>query len=193
MGVLRVGTASLVASVGAAAVIVGLVVYAILPIEQLGVLGSRITGGESLSLRLSLWRHVGLTLLENPRVMLLGLGPDYTTRLVDAPFVRDMLRSAGQEQAALDSGYLWLSVNFGLPCAFLVIIAVFTVFMRAVRGIPAREPFKLVVVVGLLVWASMSITQQPGISKPLFALAQLIVIAECLMRRTNHRGLSTDT
>jgi O-antigen ligase len=157
-----------------------------LPASQVALLAGRIGQSESLHLRLAVWQNVGRYLLDSPKTLLLGLGPDYTTRVVSDPLVQRLLSGASVQQQAVDSGYLYAIVNFGLPAVLLVATGVGIVLWRLAgrlrRSRPEAVP-ALILIGAIAVWLVMALTQQHGVSKPVLAFVQAVALAEILTRR----------
>ncbi len=162
-----------------------------LPASQVALLAARVGQSESLRLRLAVWRNVARFLLDSPRTLLLGLGPDYTTRVVTDPLVQHILSGASIQQQAVDSGYLYGILNFGLPTVLLLVAAVALILCRLTDRLRRHRPEaapSLVVAGAILVWLVMAATQQHGVSKPVMAFVQAVALAEVLAGHRRRPG-----
>jgi len=189
----RAGAAAAVVAAGAVGVATGAAIISqVMPPGQLLLLLARTGQSESLQLRFGVWDNIWTHLMEMPFAVIFGLGPDYTTRMVADPQVQQLFFAMGTQQQAVDSGYLYGVLNYGLPVAAVLVLTIVTIMIgltlvSATRRSNAAIAF--VILGGMVVWLIMAITQQHGVSKPVFALVQLVAIGELLLQQ-RARGLS---
>lgn len=162
----------------------------LMPDAQLQLLLGRTSDSTSFSERLSLWPNVLRYVLNTPHVAFLGLGPDVSIRLHDHPLLQSITRGGGVQQEAVDSGYLYVLLNYGLLVFGLVLLIAFTLLTDLIPAAAGRRNFLAATLLCLVItWAVMSITQMHGVSKPAFMLMQLLALVECVPRP--RRGLAT--
>jgi hypothetical protein len=152
---------------------------------QLKLLLARSQSAGSLFERFKVWKNVMEYLLTNPHTMLIGLGPDISIRRGDDPLVRQLFNGAGVQQNAVDSSYLYLLLNYGIFVTILVVGIALRTLTRLTKLITHfREPTAIVIWLSVAVWMVMAITQQGGVSKPLFITAQFAALASVLYARS---------
>lgn len=168
----------------AAVVIAGLLAAALAQVadpQQLQLLRERVDDTTSFDLRVAVWRNVVQYLAQTPKVFLLGLGPDISIRTPELPVLRELFLGAGVQQEAVDSGYLYGALNFGIPALVAALLMALVVLWRLSRRLLRRaDPLALAVWVTMVAWLAMCVTQQHGISKPVFFLAQALALGERL-------------
>jgi uncharacterized membrane protein len=156
---------------------------------QLKLLLNRTHSAGSLFERFKVWKNVVEYLLTYPHAMLIGLGPDISIRRGDIPFLRQLFNGAGAQQNAVDSGYLYLLLNYGIFVTLLVVGMAFSTLTRLTRMITkSSDPTAIVLWVSIAGWIVMAVTQQGGVSKPLFMTAQFAGLATALYARSGGRS-----
>jgi O-antigen ligase len=148
---------------------------------QLLLLRERLGDPTSFELRIAVWRNVVAYMGSAPKTFLIGLGPDISIRAVDLPVLRGIFLGAGVQQEAVDNGYLYAALNYGVPALITAMgLAVATLWRLSRRLLEQPDALALALWISLAAWLAMSVTQQTGISKPVFFLAQVIALAERL-------------
>lgn len=164
-----------------AAVLLVIVVRQILPPAQIRLLIGRGSDTASLDARLFVWRNVFEYLLDSPRALYLGLGPDISIRLTDSSLLRSLFLGGGLQQAAVDNGYLYLSLNYGIFALIAVLLVgastMYLFFVAAIRGNKVAVSLWTV----MIAWAIMSITQQHGVAKPVFMIVQIVALTDVIV------------
>jgi hypothetical protein len=156
---------------------------------QLQLLLGRASDNASFLERLNVWRNVVNYVLDAPHVALIGLGPDASIRLHDHPLLQSITRAGGLQQEAVDSGYMYLLLNYGFVVLGLVLVVACTLVADLLPAALTRRDFLAATVLCLLAtWAVMSITQMHGVSKPAFMLMQLIAIGD-IVPRSRHLSM----
>lgn len=139
----------------------------------------RIQGADSWFERLKTWRGVSAAVLSSPHALLIGLGPDASTRgtwKVFGPIL-------GAEHG-VDSQFFFILLNYGI----IILIIYLRCFARAIWQMLAsiRGRHKVVaslVLTALVAWLVLGIGQQPGASKAVGLGAQLLAIVELIRMR----------
>jgi len=156
---------------------------------QLKLLLNRAHSTDSLFERFKVWNNVVQYLLTYPHAMLIGLGPDISTRRGDLPFLRQLFNGAGAQQNAVDSGYLYLLLNYGIFVTLLVVGMAILSLTRLTRMITnSSDATAIALWVSIAVWMVMAFTQQGGVSKPLFMTAQFAALATALYAKSAPRS-----
>jgi hypothetical protein len=160
---------------------IALAMMQVMSSAQLKLLFARAQSAASLLERFKVWKNVVEYLLTYPHAMLIGLGPDMSIRRGDHPLVRQLFYGAGAQQNAVDSGYLYLLLNYGIFVTLLVVGMALHALNRSAKMIRSfRDPAAIALWVSIAVWLIMAITQQGGVSKPLFITAQFAALATAL-------------
>jgi hypothetical protein len=148
---------------------------------QLLLLRERLSDTTSLQLRIAVWRNVVDYLGSTPKVFLVGLGPDISIRSAQLPVLRELFLGSGIQQEAVDSSYLYVALNLGVP-ALAVTLALVTGTLWRLSNLLIRTPDALAVCVWvtMVAWLVMSVTQQSGVSKPVLYLAQVLALGDRL-------------
>jgi O-antigen ligase len=168
--------------VGGAAVGVALL-QSIMTEGQRFLMLARLNDSTSLRERFAVWHNVVRFLLETPGALLLGLGPDISIRRAGDPLLKQLFLGGGVQQAAVDSGYLYVALNFGLVAlAVLMLAGADLVHRTGVAAIRRRDWMALLLCVGTGIWGIVAISQQHGISKPVFMIAQMAALAQVVTR-----------
>lgn len=161
-----------------AGVVLVILLRQVLPSSQIALLVGRGSDTTSLEARLFVWRNVFQYLLDSPHALYLGLGPDISIRLVDTPLLQSLFFGGGLQQAAVDSGYLYLVLNYGIFALIAALLiggrSMYLLFESGARG----NVVSVLLWTVMVVWAIMSITQQHGISKPVFMIVQILALTE---------------
>jgi hypothetical protein len=152
---------------------------------QLQLLVARLSDQSSFMERLAVWRNVGEFLLRSPHALWVGLGPDVSVRGSHNPIFNELFMGNGFVQGAVDSGYLYVALNFGIVVLGVVAVVTLATLVRlaptARRGDSAVARSAWLV---LAVWTIMAATQQHGIAKPVALFVQCLALAElCLAAR----------
>lgn len=149
----------------------------IMDAAQLDLLYQRFESSESLSERMLVWGNVATFTASDPKVLCVGLGPDISIRMAGHPVVKGIM-VGNDQQGAVDSGYLYVILNYGL-FAFLLIGRVLIRQLAKLRSLMRGYGSILAGTLGIsiVVWLFMCITQQHGVSKPVFCLAQVLAIS----------------
>ena len=173
--------------------ILAFVVGRVLPAGQLSLLLGRANDTSSLEARLFVWKNVLRYLLDSPHALYLGLGPDVSIRLANSSLMRRLFLGGGLQQGAVDSGYLYLALDYGLVSLVVVVLigirSAFASFSSAVRG----HPTGVLLWVTFVAWAIMSLTQQHGVSKPVFMIVQAVALADLLSAMTLLRARAVES
>jgi hypothetical protein len=137
--------------------------------EQLMLFLERVNENGSYNARIPIWNNVLQYIYINPKVLLIGIGPDMSIRLSDAHFFDKLFSNQGIREYAVDSNYLTFLLNYGL-----ILTLFFVSRIIAVLGISFKKNYtqftKNYLVYPILVWLIMGFTQLHGISKPGFLL-----------------------
>jgi O-antigen ligase len=152
---------------------------------QLQLLIARLSDPSSFNERLAVWRNVAAFMLRSPHTLWVGLGPDVSVRAGQRPIFSELFMGDGFRQGAVDSGYLYVALNFGLIVLAVVAAMTLSSLARltpsARRGDGATERSAWIV---LAVWTVMAATQQHGIAKPVMLFVQCLALADlCLVGR----------
>jgi O-Antigen ligase len=139
----------------------------------------RIQGADSFFVRLKTWSRVSAAVLSSPHAMLIGLGPDASTRgsqEVFGPILGD--------EHGVDSQFFFILLNYGV----IILVIYLRCFARAIWHMLAsiRGNHKLVatlIMTSLVTWLVLGIGQQLGASKTLGLGAQLLAIVELIRMR----------
>ncbi|MFL5482615.1 MAG: hypothetical protein ACJ8AK_10545 [Gemmatimonadaceae bacterium] len=180
----------LVGAAGTLAAVFALIaiVVAVLPPAQTALLLGRTSDTGSLEARMYVWRNVFAYLLDSPHTLYLGLGPDVSIRLANSTLMRSLFLGGGLQQGAVDSGYLYLVLDYGL----LAFAAVMLIGLRSLSAsfAAAKRGYEAGVLlwVALAVWAIMSLTQQHGVAKPVFMIIQIAALSDILRRLSHPQG-----
>jgi hypothetical protein len=120
-------------------------------------------------------------LATTPRAFLFGLGPDISIRGHDLPLLQRLFLGAGVQQEAVDNGYLYLALNFGVPALAAGLgIAGGTLWRLTRRLLDWPDVTALGLWLTIIVWLAMSVTQQCGSGKPVLYFAQAVALADWL-------------
>ena len=169
----------------AAAGAIALALTQVMSPAQLKLLLGRTQSAESLFERFKVWKNVVAYLLTYPHAVLIGLGPDISIRRGDYPLLRQLFNGAGVQQNSVDSGYLYLLLNYGIFVTLLVVGMAFHALTRLTKMITSSpDPTAIVLWVSITAWMVMAITQQGGVSKPLFITAQFAALATALYAKS---------
>jgi len=164
-----------------------------LPPAQIALLIGRGSDTASLEARLFVWRNVFQYLLDSPHALYLGLGPDISIRLADSPLLRTLFLGGGLQQAAVDSGYLYLVLNYGLFALIAALLiggrSMYLCFVGGVRG----NVVSLLLWTVMVVWAIMSLTQQHGIAKPVFMIVQVLAFTDVVTTWRRRKPNASDS
>jgi O-antigen ligase len=148
---------------------------------QLQLLLGRASDNTSFLERLTVWHNVLAYIVNAPHAALVGLGPDTSIRLHDHPLLQDLFRGGGVQQEAVDSGYLYVLLNYGgFAFGLVCLIALAVVADLVPAALVHRDLLGALLLCLVVTWAVMSITQMHGVSKPAFMLMQLLALAECV-------------
>jgi O-antigen ligase len=179
-GAVRFARAMFVAAVGSIAVAILLPV--LMPRAQILLLVARLGQHESLLLRLPVWLNVIHYLLETPRALLFGIGPDASVRLLDkTSFVWRLFLGGGTQQGAVDNGYLFILLNYGVLAFLLLMSMVGRLAFRLTRMLMHRvDPLALEPWLWIVTWAAISLTQQHGVDKTALLFVQGFALAALL-------------
>lgn len=174
-GALRVGLATL-AVLGVLLIGYGALREVMSPAQLLLFL-TRFGEGESFWARTAVWRKVGDFLIATPHPLYLGLGPDTSIRRPDHPLYQQLFFGGGVQQGAVDSGFLYVVLNYGL---FVLLISV-AIVLRTWNYLTGQllrriDPLALSLWLSIVVWMVMEITQQHGVAKPALMIVQVLAI-----------------
>jgi hypothetical protein len=181
----RVGRRTLGLAAGAAVIGLLVVLAAGQLVEgvQLLLLRERLSNPTSLLLRFGVWQNVIDYLGATPKVFLVGLGPDISVRAVELPVLRELFLGSGVQQEAVDSSYLYVALNLGVPALVVGLTIVAGTLWRLSRRLVSRpDALAVALWVAIIAWLVISITQQSGISKPVLFLAQALALGDRLPR-----------
>jgi hypothetical protein len=136
----------------------------------------RLGSHESFVIRLTTWKSVVAAVFASPHALLIGLGPDVSTRSGD-PFFTAIF---GQEHA-VDSDYLFILLNYGI----IVLVVYLLFFVRAfrvllLRMVRLRHATPLLLSACMLTWLIVGITQQGGAAKTMALIVQVAAIVELI-------------
>lgn len=165
----------------AGAGVVTVVLTEVMSSSQLKLLLGRTQSVDSLVERFKVWKNVVEFLLTNPHAMLIGLGPDISIRRGDYPLLRQLFYGAGVQQNAVDSGYLYLLLNYGIFVTLLLVgVALRTLTRLTKLIVNSPDPTAIAIWLSISVWLVLAVTQQGGVSKPLFITAQFVALGSFL-------------
>lgn len=158
----------------------------IMPDYQQTLLVESFTSSESLDTRFVIWKNTFLYLINSPFRLLIGVGPDISIRESQNDLFQTLFdsgRGFGPE-GAVDSGLLYLLLNYGL-CVFTLLSIIITHAMMSLKKIIKRdnELTYVIVLISIISWIIMSITQQSGISKPVFLFIQLMAVTDIIISK----------
>lgn len=161
-----------------------LILRQVLPPAQLALLWGRRSDTGSVELRLFVWRNVFHYLADAPRSLYFGLGPGISTRLgSNDPLLRNLFFGGGMQQGAVDNGYLYVALDYGIFVLVAVLLiggrSLYSFFSAATRG----RTLGVLLWTVILVWAIMSLTQQHGVAKPVFMIVQMVALTDLVRRR----------
>jgi hypothetical protein len=139
----------------------------------------RIQGADSFFERLKTWTRVSAAVISSPHAILIGLGPDASTRGSQEVFGPIL-----GEEHGVDSQFFFILLNYGI----IILIIYLRCFARAIWQMLAsiRGRHRLVaslVLTSLVAWLVLGIGQQPGASKAVGLGAQLLAIVELIRMR----------
>jgi hypothetical protein len=139
----------------------------------------RFQGADSWFERLKTWRGVTAAVISSPHAILIGLGPDASTRGSQEVFAPIL----GLEHG-VDSQFFFILLNYGI----IILIIYLRCFARAIWQMLAsiRGRHRLIaslVLTSLVAWLVLGIGQQPGASKAVGLGAQLLAIVELIRMR----------
>lgn len=150
---------------------------------------NRFSNNETLELRMDMWKNALGVVMTSPRIAAIGLGPDFTVRNQRDEVVQQIQQSTYGSEGALDSGYIYVLVNYGAPVLLIVCSIFFSIVRALARSERRRFGDDRVLAFGLrasiMLWLVMSITQQHAVSKPVFILAVMSGLAFVLVRRVS--------
>jgi hypothetical protein len=148
---------------------------------------ARFGEGASFWERTAVWRGVGDYLITSPHALYLGLGPDVSIRRMDHPLFQRLFAGGGRQQGAVDSGFLYVVLNYGLFVLLLglgMTIGAWRYLTRALlRNI---DPLALSLWLSITVWLIMEISQQHGVSKPALMIVQVIALVHVARSRSGN-------
>jgi hypothetical protein len=174
----------LLAGVGVIALALGQVMSP----AQLKLLLSRTHTAGSLFERFKIWKNIAAYLLTDPHTMLIGLGPDISIRRGDHPLLRKLFYTAGIQQNAVDSGYLYLLLNYGIFVTLLVVGMALRSLTRLTKLITrSPDPTEIALWLSIAAWMIMAFTQQGAVSKPLFITVQFSALGVALYAKSARR------
>jgi hypothetical protein len=156
-----------------------LVLLSVLDPGQIELLLERTGERDSLLLRLGVWRNVVDLVLHDPRVLLVGLGPDVSIRDPDVPALQRLFLGGGVQQQSVDSGYLAVWLDYGTPTFVAAVLIPIAALWRLTRHLLAKPDALALALWGpLAAWLLMAVTQVHGISKPVLFLVTLVALAD---------------
>ena len=129
----------------------------------------RVNENDSYNARVPIWNNVFEYVVTNPKVFLIGIGPDISIRQPEAHFFDKLFSNMGIREYAVDSNYLTFLLNYGLILTFFFISRI-VVILRISFNKKYNQKTKNYLVYPILVWLLMGFTQLHGISKPGFLL-----------------------
>ena len=136
----------------------------------------RVNENDSYNARVPIWINVLEYVVTNPKVFLIGIGPDISIRQPEAHFFDKLFSNMGIREYAVDSNYLTFLLNYGLILT-LFFVSRIIVILRISFNKNYNEKTKNYLVYPILVWLLMGFTQLHGISKPSFLLIFYMAIA----------------
>jgi hypothetical protein len=144
--------------------------------NQLALFADRFGNGDSFVLRLDTWQRVINAVLGSPHALLIGMGPDASTRSHDSFF-----SSIFRIQHGVDNDYLFILLNYGI----IILILYVRYFVRALRllaGLLSRDPdVVLLPVMGCIVsWLVVGVAQQGGAAKTMALIVQVAALVELI-------------
>jgi O-antigen ligase/polysaccharide polymerase Wzy-like membrane protein len=175
----------LVTSLAGIGVVIALVfaVRSIVSPAQLALILARRSDSSSLQARFFVWHNVVNYLMNSPHALYLGLGPDLSVRLQGDAVLQSIFFGGGLQQAAVDSGYLYVALDYGLiVLSLLLVIGIRSLFLTLASGMKGSL-LGVYLSAAIIVWGLMSLTQQHGVAKPVFMIMQVIAFTNLLIRR----------
>ena len=144
--------------------------------RQLMLFLERINSNDSLVERLKTWKSVVATVAASPHALLIGLGPDASTRGRSDIFAPIL----GAEHG-VDSAYLFILLNYGLILLVLYLRYFLRSFGSLISRITGDHRIIVVSIMGcMLAWLVIGIGQQFGVAKTIALGVQLAAIVELL-------------
>jgi len=156
----------------------------LVPQNQLEAAWKRAQDNTSMVDRWAIYGNVMAFGVAHPRWLLLGLGPDAITRLLDEPQIQVVLENAqtGTYEGAVDSSYLGSLVEYGVFVCLLFWLVVFRTLGQLWKMCrTGKDALALTLCVAIGTWMFMGITQLTGTSKPTWLLVQLLAMAHVLL------------
>ena len=177
-------TATLLVAGVALVVLLGILLRQLMPPAQFLALLGRIGQTSSFHARVVVWRNVVHFLLAHPGAAFVGVGPDATVRMGGNPVLFMLFQGpTGSREGAIDSGYLYVVLNYGVP--LLLVLAWIAFRTLTVLGRSMRHQFDasaMAIWLCVAIWVPMAVTQESAVSKPIFMIVQLAALAEVFSR-----------
>ena len=121
---------------------------------------------------------------DHPRWLLMGLGPDAITRLLNEPQIQMILANPENNnyEGAIDSSYVSSLLEYGAIVCLLFLFVVFRTFRQLWKAFRVnKDGLALTLGIAIGTWMLMGVTQLTGTSKPTWLLVQLLAMAHVLI------------
>jgi len=153
---------------------------------QLLLFFNRLGEGASFWERTVVWRRVAEHMIESPHALYLGLGPEMSIRRVDHPlFNRLFYAGASGQGGAVDSGYVYVVINYGILNLLLIMSIVLAAWrMLTNKLLNEIDWIALSMWLCITIWMIMMISQQSGVSKPVLMIIQVLAVCHALRSKT---------
>lgn len=166
-----------------AALLIVAAVQRLLTPDQIRLALEHFSSGESFRLRFGVWWNVIELLLNDAKVLLVGVGPDASVRSGRMPFFFRLFVGSGEQQWAVDNGYLYLLLNYGIFVFLLIVSIIVRTQIALTRRLwRATDPVVLVLWLWLCSLWVMSITQALSVSKPTLLFVQVVAMTVAIQR-----------
>lgn len=147
---------------------------------------AKFSDATSFLVRLTVWERVVRFMAESPGSFVFGLGPDISIRNATDEQIMSLFTVDTGTEGAVDSGYLYVLLNYGT-----VVFSLFLyIFFSTLRGLwrlkdqvnnDASKLMIRAIQYAILAWLIMGVTQQHGVSKPVYIIIQLVAVAHLLI------------
>ena len=155
--------------------------------NQLMLFLERVNENDSYNARVPIWINVLEYVVTNPKVFLIGIGPDISIRQPEAHFFDKLFSNMGIREYAVDSNYLTFLLNYGLILTLFFVSRIIVILSISFNK-NYNEKTKNYLVYPILVWLLMGFTQLHGISKPAFLLIFYMAVGYNFINKKYNRS-----
>jgi hypothetical protein len=156
----------------------------LVPQNQLQAAWGRAQDSGDLTARWAIYRNALAFGVDHPRWLLLGLGPDAFTRVLNEPQIGVILQNplTGTYEGAVDSSYVASLLEYGVfVCLLFWMVGFRTLKQLWKMWRTGKERVALTLCVAIGTWMLMGITQLTGTSKTTWLLVELLALAHVLL------------